>query len=141
MPCEKDWIDIMSAAVTPVIALLGILIAWLQWKLSKSRFKHELFDRRYAIYEATLLYLNQILRANKLKNEERYTFLQNTKGAIAFFDEEIVNYLNDIASNSVRLQSYQSRSNNDEEAEILNWFVIQLTEKIDGVFKKHLKID
>ncbi|MCF8089138.1 MAG: hypothetical protein K9L23_13920 [Desulfotignum sp.] len=49
MACEKDWVDITTALMTPVIAIIGTAIAIMQWKLSKARFRHELFEKRYSI--------------------------------------------------------------------------------------------
>ncbi|MDC2888975.1 hypothetical protein [Psychrosphaera algicola] len=99
MSCEKDWVDITSALLTPVIAIIGIGIAILQWRINRSRLRHELFEKRYAIYEATLLYLGQLIRTAKMDDVERVTFLQNTKGAFVLFDDKIIKYLKNYTIN------------------------------------------
>jgi hypothetical protein len=140
MPCEKDWVDITSALLTPVIAILGIAIATLQWRLNRSRFRHELFEKRYAIYEATLLYLSQLIRTAKMDDNERVIFLQKTKGAFVLFDDNIVSYLKDLHSKSVALRLYQSKNMAEEERDALVWLSDQLNE-IDTVFKNQLKVE
>ncbi len=35
--CGKDWIDVLTALLTPTIAIAGIWISFFQWKLSKIR--------------------------------------------------------------------------------------------------------
>ncbi|WP_417659601.1 hypothetical protein [Pseudidiomarina sp.] len=140
MTFEKDWIDVTSALLTPVVAVLGIGIAVLQWKLNRSRFRHEVFEKRYAIYEAALLYLSQLIRTAKMDDYERVTFLQNTKGAFVLFDEKIVTYLKELHSKSLELHLYHSQKRHKEEAEVLKWLTAQLNE-IDVVFKGHLKIE
>lgn len=140
MSCEKDWVDITSALLTPVIAIIGISVAILQWRINRSRFRHELFEKRYAIYEATLLYLGQLMRTAKMDEVERITFLQNTKGAFVLFDDKIVNYLKELHEKSMELHRYQSQNRHEDEAEILEWLVTQITE-IDLVFKGQLKVE
>ncbi len=140
MSCEKDWVDITSALLTPVIAIVGICIAILQWRINRSRFRHELFEKRYAIYEATLLYLGQLIRNAKMDDIERVTFLQNTKGAFVLFDDNIVQYLKIIDDKSIQLHLYQSQKRHENEAEILKWIGNQLKE-IELVFKGQLKVE
>jgi hypothetical protein len=140
MSCEKDWVDITSALLTPVIAVIGIGIAVLQWRLNRSRFRHELFEKRYSIYEATLLYLGQLIRTAKMDDIERVTFLQNTKGAFVLFDDKIVKYLKSLHEKSIELHLFQSQQRRTEEADILVWLGAQLKE-IDIVFKGQLKVE
>jgi hypothetical protein len=51
MICEKNWIDILSALLAPIIAIMGIMFAALNYRLSARKRKDELFDRRYAFYK------------------------------------------------------------------------------------------
>jgi hypothetical protein len=37
MCCEKDWIDILQAMLIPMIAIMGIIIAFKQWHTSEYR--------------------------------------------------------------------------------------------------------
>jgi len=50
MANEKDWVDILTALLTPTVAILGVTIAYQQWRLNSKKFKHELYDRRLHIY-------------------------------------------------------------------------------------------
>lgn len=43
----KDWIDILSALLTPVIAILTVTIAFFQWQTNEKKRKQDLFDMRY----------------------------------------------------------------------------------------------
>ena len=49
---EPHWTAYVSSFLTPIIAVVGILIAYRQWRTARDKLKHELFDRRYAIFEA-----------------------------------------------------------------------------------------
>ena len=57
--CSKDWIDLLTALLAPTIAIAGIAIAAFQWKLSKDRYKHELFDKRWEQFSAILDFMGK----------------------------------------------------------------------------------
>lgn len=50
MSCERDWVDIFKALLTPTIALFGVIISLLQWLANVAKRKNELFDKRYEFY-------------------------------------------------------------------------------------------
>jgi len=140
MSSEKDWVDITAALLTPVIAIIGTTIAVLQWKLNKARFRHELFEKRYAIFEATNTYLSSLITHAAKVEEDRIAFLRNTKGAFALFDKKIVSYLDEIHRKSLQLHLHIQKKEVDKENEVLVWLLNQL-EQIDNVFKDHIKIE
>ena len=140
MSNEKDWVDITTALLTPVVAILGSMIAYLQWKLNRSRFRHEVFEKRYKIFEAAQLYLSQLIRTAKMNNDERITFLRDTKGAFVLFDKKVVNYLDTLHKKSLDLNLYNQQKRHEEEAEVLKWLANQLSE-IDKIFEGQLKIE
>lgn len=45
-----DWIGILSASLTPTIAVAALILGVLQYRLAKQRRKDDLFDKRYAFY-------------------------------------------------------------------------------------------
>ena len=104
MPCEKDWVDIMTALLTPTIAVLGSVIAILQWRINRFRLKHELFDKRYDIYTAAMAFLVSIIQNGKVKEEDRLHFLAGTKGAKFLFPGKLNEYLDQIHSKACDLQ-------------------------------------
>ena len=140
MSCEKDWVDITAALMTPVIAIVGTTIAVLQWKLNKARFRHELFEKRYAIFEATNTYLSSLINNAAKVEEDRISFLRNTKGAFVLFDKKIVDYLDELHTKSLQLHLHAQKNDNDKETEVLLWLSEQI-EKIDIVFEGQLKIE
>jgi len=52
IPPQRDWIDIFAALLTPAIAILASYIAVRQWLTNKNKLKLDLFDKRYAVFEA-----------------------------------------------------------------------------------------
>jgi len=47
----SNWIYILSALLTPTIAVAGVVIAFFQWKTNDLKRQNELFDRRYEFYQ------------------------------------------------------------------------------------------
>ncbi len=140
MSCEKDWVDITAALLTPVIAIVGTTIAVLQWKLNKVRLRHELFEKRYAIFEATNIYLSSLITHAAKVEKDRISFLRNTKGVFVLFDKKIVDYLDELHKKSLQLHLHAQRKDHDKESEVLLWLSEQI-EKIDIVFKGQLKLN
>lgn len=51
MTSLEKTIDILSACLTPTVAVIGIIIAIIQCRLAFKKRKDDLFDRRYAFYK------------------------------------------------------------------------------------------
>jgi hypothetical protein len=49
--------SIASGALTPVVAILALYIAYRQYRVERHKAKIELFDRRFSIYERALAYI------------------------------------------------------------------------------------
>ncbi len=140
MVCEKDWIDVSTALLTPVVTVLGSIIAIQQWKINKKRLKHEIFDRKFFMFEATTKFINAVLKEVKVEDVDRHTFLSETKGALFIFKPEIVSYLDTVHKKALELTLYQRKKDMKKENEIAQWFGSQLTE-IDEIFKQHISIE
>jgi hypothetical protein len=48
------WVSVLSALLTPAVALAVCLIAYRQWRTAQNRLKLDLFDRRLAIHTEAL---------------------------------------------------------------------------------------
>lgn len=48
------WVQILSALLTPAIAITVGVIGWLQWRTNERKRKQDLFDRRYEFYKRAL---------------------------------------------------------------------------------------
>jgi hypothetical protein len=56
MRCNPHWTAYVSAFAVPAIAVLGVFIALLQARTARNKLKLDLFDRRFAVYDKTVLY-------------------------------------------------------------------------------------
>ena len=150
MPCEKDWVDILTALLTPTIAVLGSMIAWLQWRINRHRLKHELFEKRYEVYSATTAFIVSIVQSGKVEHNKRIKFLGNTKPAKLLFPEKVSEYLDGIHSKACDLQclideldgfaaSPERSENIKKQRELKDWFFSQLKD-IDRIFLSFIKL-
>lgn len=142
MPYEKDWVDIMTALLTPTIAILGSVIAILQWRTNRLRLKHELFDKRYDVYTSAMAFIVSVVQNNQIKEIDRIAFLAGTKGAKFLFPKKINDYLDLIHTKACDLQcsidELEGPIAGDKRAEniktrnkIMKWFVAQLSTLAD----------
>lgn len=44
------WVQVLSALLTPAVAIAVGVIGWLQWRTNERKRKQDLFDRRFAFY-------------------------------------------------------------------------------------------
>ena len=150
MPCEKDWVDILTALLTPVIAVLGSIFAFLQWRINQNRLKHELFEKRYDVYSATTAFIASIVQSAKVEHNERVMFLRNTKSAKLLFPKKATEYLDEIHSKACDLgclideldgvmDSKERSENVKKQRELKDWFFSQLTD-IDQIFLSFIKL-
>ncbi len=136
---DRDWIDISSALLTPAIAIAGIAIGIFQWKLSKANFRHEQFDRSFAMFEAIRTYLVSILSAGYPTQDAQRNFLGGTSGSRFVFNESISTFVTEVWEKSIDLETLHSeldglQDKNEqmkyihEQREIKNWLGTQLKE-------------
>jgi len=134
---EKDWIDITTALATPVIALFGIIIAILQVTINKNqarinknqesinrnRLKHELFDRRYKMFEATRDFLGSIGNASgfEIKKEAIFEYQISIRGAAFVFNKKTAKYMKNICKKVIELRKHQKENDSEKEHELLTW--------------------
>jgi len=135
---DRDWIDISSALLTPAIAIAGIAIGIFQWRLNKAQFRHEQFDRSFAMFEAIRTYLVSVLSAGYPTQDAQRNFLGGTSGSRFVFNESISKFVSEIWERSIDLETLRSEleglqgnertENIHKQREIKNWLETQLKE-------------
>jgi hypothetical protein len=64
-----QWVNLLSALLTPTIAMLGIYIAYQQWSVNRANLREKLFERRFQIFKKAQSFLSEILGKAKLSDE------------------------------------------------------------------------
>ena len=148
---SKDWVDYLSALLTPTIAVLGSVIALQQWRTNRARLKHELFDRRYQQYTVVRDFLGSIMTSGKSKPEEQQKFLAGTRGMRFIFDKDIASYIDDtIWKLAIDLECLESelqgvpvgeeRSKNVKKQSEIKKQLLKELNGLDEKFSKYLQL-
>ena len=65
MLCEVNWLDVSLAAINISIAAYVAYIGFQQWRTSKNTIKLSLYDKRFAVYAATVSLYQELCSATK----------------------------------------------------------------------------
>jgi hypothetical protein len=94
MTPEPHWTAYLSALLTPIVGLFGALIAYQQWRIARNKIKLDLYEKRFAIYEATLLFYQKIIActADTIKTDDfniaQKSFIKASREAQYLFSTE-----------------------------------------------------
>lgn len=145
---DRNWVDVLSALLTPTIAIFGIYIALQQWLTNRKRLKLELFERRYEVFEKIKQFIANILTSGRVEEGADIQFLRDTKAALFLFDEKIVELTTEMYKKAIRLHALEAtertagdnlEANLNKQDEIKQWYKDQLKD-IDKSFKKYLRL-
>jgi hypothetical protein len=67
----EDAIQI-SKLFIPLIAFLGLYIAWQQYIANKTKVRLELYDKRFNIYNTIITVIGEVLSSDEKISEEQY---------------------------------------------------------------------
>jgi hypothetical protein len=149
---DIQLIQLSSALLTPVIALVTTYIAIQQYRTSRFKFKLELFEKRYAIYQGVKNFILSAVREANLSNDDFFKLNEETQDAFFLFDGRVDKYIDELRSKGSRLRYLNGRLSDqslpigeersklaEEDAELNTWFGSQLL-KSKQVFKKYLRV-
>jgi hypothetical protein len=100
----KDW---SQALVTPAILIVGAILTRFQLRLNAQKLKFDLFEKRYAIYEATRRFIISVMDG-KPTQEAQDAFIAGTLGAQILFGEEAAQYLHQLWRDAIDMETEQS---------------------------------
>jgi len=128
-------IDVLTALLTPTVAILGIYIAIQQYRLAKEKHRIEIYDRRMKIYAATLELIRNTNRNADISEDAYYKFEEGIAEAEFLFGKEVVALLEDIdmvgfnilsSKIDVALEAKSTKSGNAkwQHADLMNKFLL-----------------
>jgi hypothetical protein len=142
-----------AAVITLHFGRTQAQIAQQQADLAAVRLQHDLFDRRFEIYEAARTLLIDILKSGNISNEKLGNYIRSTEKAVFVFDQDITDYLEVLRVRAIQLQeanamiadptimiSSDSRPAPQRKTEIATWFYSQFDVLISK-FKPFLALD
>lgn len=141
------FVDTVNALATTLIAALVALITWKQWATDRARLRHELFERRYEIYERIAAFLSDVAIEGRVSPNRDFQFLRETKRAYFVYggDQKIADLISAIYKQAVQLQalhderpdSRERTSNLERQREIKEFFAATHA-SLESTFGKYL---
>lgn len=136
-------IDFFTALIPIALAALGSYIAIQQYRTNRQKLKIELFEKRYAIYEAVREYMGAIVRKRYPTEKEQKQFLVETKGASFLFDDEIMKFIEEVWQRSIDMCEWQQdelpSTHAQEKADYMRWFSAEFG-KLNERFAKDMRL-
>lgn len=152
--CIKEILSVSSGFLTPLIAILTIIIAYQQWKTNNNKLKFEKYDRKLHIYEEVKKIIYLTISDANVSYDDLIKYITSVSEADFIFSEQINDYINEIYKRGVNLNhwskkykdSTQEKPEDYDHNKIVNeihketiWFSEQLT-NYKLIFKKEMDI-
>ncbi len=96
----KATIELLKIIPTFIIGCIAAYIAYQQWKISHKKLKYDLFERRFKIFEATKMFIVNIITCGGIGSERgrrmigvANKYLPSTISVYFLFDQDIIDYV------------------------------------------------
>jgi hypothetical protein len=147
-----SWVQILQALTVPLIAAVGAWVAIQQMRIARIKLQHDLYDRRYAVFQAVRRFLDEMVANLVVSHDILRAFVIGTADAEFLFPDDLAAYLGEMSRRARTAQSIymtmQSLPEGSPERaratlaanEQTQWLV----EQIDGLtarFRDVLKLD
>ncbi|QJR16715.1 hypothetical protein [Usitatibacter palustris] len=153
MTCQSV-VALLSALLTPVIAIITTYIAWQQWQGNRQKLRFDQYEKRLRIYQEVVKILGHIMRDADVRLEDLMLFRANTAEADFLFGPEIPKYIEEVFTRGLALRTamvqyrdaYQEKPPGYDHVAIVNESDKQLrwlTEQYEPAkqkFSKYLKV-
>lgn len=146
------WLQYLQASALIAIPAIGAWLAWQQVQIARIKLQHDLYDRRYRVFDATRRMLANVCAKGSISGEDLRTFTISTGDAIFLFDDDLAKYLDQEMTPHLRALILIGNVIDDvyveerraeietEKFDHLKWLNEQLTGLADK-FKPFLKLD
>ena len=149
LPC---WVQILQALAVPLIAAVGAWVAIQQMRIAKIKLQHDLYDRRYAVFQAVRRFLDEMVANLVVSHDILRAFVIGTADAEFLFPDDLAAYLGEMSRRArtaqsiyMTMQSLPEGSPERAKATLAaNEQTRWLVEQIDGLtarFRDVLKLD
>ena len=106
----KEIVDVCSALLTPLIAVIATYIAYQQYHVSELTLKKELYERRIKIYGVFESYFNEIMQGGGQIQPHRVAqFYSEAIESEFLFNSQVVNKVNELCEKGIKLSHLYNR--------------------------------
>jgi len=152
----KGIMDVFSALLTPLIAIVALYIAYQQYKVNRSRLNHELYVRRLEVFKSIRKYISSIAREGKTDFPKVTQFYADAGEADFLFKDDIPEQIEKLYKKGLELAELHEKLYPSDgspglsvgkerskvakqQSEALKWFFDELP-NTKRLFKKYLRV-
>ena len=106
-------IPAFSAALTPLIAIIALYIAFQQYRTNRDKLRLDLYDRRFALFSAFADLCRSVASSARPGSVELDAFLQFRHKTQFLFDPTVAAFLEKTRLNALRVQYLQKLLDGD----------------------------
>jgi len=88
------WVLYLQALLTPAIALLAVVIGYVQWRTAHQRAVLDVFEKRFEIYQGARAAITEVVTKGTVQPQAHIDFLRATDKAQFLFGPEVTSYFN-----------------------------------------------
>jgi hypothetical protein len=96
----------LSAIATLIVGLSVATIAYRQWVLANHKFRLDLYDRRYKVYESIQKFLSVIMIHADFSHDDLVDYNHGTMDAVFLYPPDIKDYIDKIRKTAVDMQMH-----------------------------------
>jgi len=100
-----EWAQWLQALTVPTIAAVGAFLAWQQVKIARTKLRHDLFDRRFAVFEAARKFLATVMSHGKMSVPDFNEYTAGVIDAQFLLNQELHAYLFEIRRRAAAMQA------------------------------------
>lgn len=146
----RNYFEALSALLTPTIAATAAYIGYRQYRTSRAKLMHDLYERRVSVLRGVLAFLSAVLRDGTVRAEEIPSLAKAISEHRYLFEPDLANYLEEVQRQAVaaftkellfrELPVGSSRTTLvNQHSELILWMTEQPAE-VQRRFERYLKI-
>jgi hypothetical protein len=150
------WLQYLKALAVVAIPAVGAWLAWQQVQIARVKLQHDLYDRRFRVFDAARRFVANIRSNGTTTDEDVRAFIVGTGDAVFLFDYALAKYLDEMRSRASEMQSRNAFLDDRsllpplsparvEATKIVSehqsWFGEQMTAGLIRKFEPFLKLD
>jgi hypothetical protein len=114
---DKQTIDVLSALLVPLIAIVTTYVAVQQYRLARQRLKHDLYPDRIRVYRTVMEFLAHVAQHASVSNDELSRLITQTSECNFLFRGKIGKHIDELYKRAIDLQ-YVNTSLRDDRLPI-----------------------
>jgi hypothetical protein len=100
-----EWVQWLQALSVPMIAAVGAYLARQQVIIARTKLRHDLFDRRFKVFEAARTFLASVMRSGKMSVSDFNDYTAGVIDAQFLLSKEVRAYLFEIRKRATAMQA------------------------------------